>query len=170
MILDCYASAIHSSNLRSVDKTTYSDSDVLGAVGLASKRNALSLALARLFAGDNRASREIVSALSELAWGKAKALRIELKRFQADDMARMVLAWHRDGVCRPCGGHGYAIISGTRSIGDTECQACRGTRKAPFDRQFPADQREVAAWLVAEVEREQGKAGPAAMAKLAALF
>ena len=93
-----YASAVRSNNLRSAAATTYSDSDVLGAVGLASKRHPLAMALARLFCGDNHAARELVVILSELAWGKAAVLRIDLKRTQADDIARAVLAWHRDGV------------------------------------------------------------------------
>lgn len=158
---------MRSGNLLSKPDTTYSDTDVLGAVGLAGKRHPLAMALARLFVGDNHAARELVEILSAMAWGKALALRVELKRTQADDMARAVLAWHRDGVCRECGGHGYQLIVGAPSIGDNACPACRGTRKVPFDSQFSIERLVVARWLLAAVEREQAIAGPAAMAKLA---
>jgi len=174
-IRDRYASAVHSSNLEVDEKTVYSDSDVLGAMGLAGKAERfdgrpgvpLAAALARLFSGDNTASREIVEILAELVWSKGKALGVKLTRVQSADMAKAVLAWHRDGVCKPCGGHGYEIVPGTRTVGDTECQACRGTRKMPFEKHFAHDHRPVARWLLISLEREQERAGPAAMAALA---
>lgn len=166
-ILNRYASAVRSSNLRSQEATIQSDTDVLGAVGLAAKRNPLAMALARLFCGDNRSARELVEILSGMAWTKSKALNIKLKRVQADSMAQAVLAWHRDGVCRACGGHGFQLIQGAPSIGDQACPACRGTGRVPFETHFSVERRPVACWLLAEVEREQAKAGPAAMSKLA---
>jgi hypothetical protein len=170
-IIDRYSSAVRSSNLRSKESTTYSDSDVLGAMGLAAKQRPLAAALARLFTGDNHAAQAIVAILAEMAWGKAAETRVQLKRTQAVDMARAVLAWHRDGRCSACGGHGYQIL-GTIGAGravksDHECPACKGTRKVPFGPQFPVERRSVAWWLLAAVEREQGHAGPAAMAALA---
>lgn len=174
-ITNRYASAVHSSNLDVDEKTTYSDSDVLGAMGYAGKAERfdgrpgvpLAAALARLFSGDNTASREIVEIMAELAWSKGKALSVKLTRVQSADMAKAVLAWHRDGVCKPCGGHGYEIVPGTRTVGDTECRACRGSRKMPFDIHFTASEVPIARWLLANLEREQEKAGPAAMAALA---
>lgn len=166
-VLDRYASAVHSSNLSSKPDTTYSDSDVLGAAGLAGKRNALAMALARLFSGDNTAAHDLVRTLAEMAWGKAHSMGVKVKRTQAVDMARAILAWHRDGACRPCGGHGFELIAGTRTVGGTACRVCRGTGKLLFDRQFPLERLGLARWLLSEIEREQGKAGSAAMAKLA---
>ena len=166
-ILDRYASAVHSSNLTSDPKSVYSDSDVLGAAGLAAKSRPLALALTRLFMGDNHASGQIVDILGEMAWGKAHSMNVKLTRVQSWDMGKAVLAWHRDGACKPCGGHGYQIIPGTRAIGDSECPKCRGTGKIPYEKQFKHEWRELARWLLSEVEREQGRAGQAAMAMLA---
>jgi hypothetical protein len=168
-LLDRYASAVHSSNLASSPRTVYSDSDVLGAVGLAGKDEdkALAMALARLFSGDNTAAHALVRLMAEKAWGKARMLGVKLKRTQSEDMAKAILAWHRDGACRPCGGHGFELIPGTRTVGGSSCRVCRGTAKMPFDRQFTLERLPVARWLLSEIEREQGKAGAAAMAKLA---
>ena len=174
-ITDRYSSAINSGNLKSKPDTSQSDSDVLGAFGLAARGNSatgrqgvpLAVALTRLFAGDNKASIEIVRILSELVWGKAAMLRIKMRRPQADDMAKSVLAWHRDGTCRPCGGHGYAVIETTTVLGDVACPICRGSGKRRFETEFPLAHEELARWLLAEIERESGKAGPAAMAMLA---
>jgi len=169
-----YSTAVRSSNLKSKPDTTRSDSDVLGAAGLASRKRfdgrpgvPIAMALTRLFSGDNRAAHELVRLLSEMAWGKAFKLGIALKRVQAVDMAKAVLAWHRDGACQKCGGHGFALIKGTKTIGDAACPSCAGSGKLPFDRQFAAAQLEIARWLLAEVQGEQSKAGPAAMAALA---
>jgi hypothetical protein len=167
-ILDRYASAIRSSNLRSHPDTTQSDTDILGAIGLASKRHPLATALARLFMGDNHASEQLVELLADMAWGKAAALNIKLRRVQAESMAQAVLAWHREGRCKACGGHGFALVHGAPVVGTTACRACHGTGRIPFDARFrDADDLRVARWLVSEVEREQNAAGPAAMAKLA---
>src|SRR5688572_14309198 len=111
-ILDRYSGAVRSSNLRSEPDTTYSDSDVLGAVGLAAVRRPLAAALTRLFMGDNHAAQQIVCILAEQVRDKAIASDVDLKPTQAQDMARAVLAWHRDGVCKTCNGHGFDLIPG----------------------------------------------------------
>lgn len=166
-LLHRYASAVRSGNLRSAPDTTYSDSDVLGAAGLAAKAHPLAVALMRLFCGDNGAARDLVRVLSQLAWDRAIAENLALKRTQADDLAASVIAWHRDGVCKPCGGHGYRLIDGTRTIGDHACAACKGAGKVPFEQHFSLERRLIARWLLAEIEREQARAGPAALARLA---
>ena len=89
-ILDRYAGAVHSSNLSVKETTVYSDSDVLGAAGLAGKRHALAMALTRLMSGDKQATHDTVRVLAELAWGKAHSLDMKLKRTQATDLAKAV--------------------------------------------------------------------------------
>lgn len=166
-ILDRYAGAVRSSNLGSQPDTTYSDSDVLGAAGLAAKRVPLGIALMRLFSGDNHSSSEIVRILSAKAVGKAYRIGKEIGGLEADDVARAVLAWHRNGTCKPCGGHGQKLIPGTTTIGDDKCPACRGAGRVLFDRQFSPDRLDLARWLVAEMEREMAIASPEAMRMLA---
>jgi len=174
-LTDRYASAINSGNLKSHPDTRQSDTDVLAAFGMAARGNSatgrqgvpLAVALARLFSGDNRAATTIVGILTELTWSKAIKMRVKIRRTQAQDMARAVLAWHRDGTCRPCSGHGYAVIGGTTVLGDAECPACHGSGKRRFEREFSIATEELARWLLAEIERESGKAAPAAMMMLA---
>lgn len=178
-IQDRYASAVRSSNLRSKPDTTHSDTDVLGAAGLAAKPvrvvdgierpgSPLGIALMRLFAGDNTAAADIVRIMAASLVGKAWRMSEQrVSQVQAEDIARAVLAWHRDGVCKPCGGHGYKLVEGAPMLSEQTCPACHGTRKVPFDSAFPLDLVLLARWLLAEVEREQAIAGPAAMAALA---
>ena len=114
-ITDRYASAIHSSHLKSTPDTTYSDTDVLGAMGLADREltnagHALSVALERLFMGDNAAAGYIVSVMANMLRNKAPSMHLTITVVQATDIARACLAWHRDGVCKPCGGHGQLVI------------------------------------------------------------
>lgn len=165
---DRYSTAIRTSNLRSKPDTTRSASDVLGAAGLARKYNPLAMALTRLFCGDDREAREIVGILTNMLVGKAwHSRRISLDRLEAEDIARAVLAWHRDGVCRPCDGHGYQLIPGTPAVSDHECQHCKGSGKIRLERHFDQVQLPLAEWLMAEIEREQAVAGRAAMERIA---
>lgn len=183
-ITERYASAIRSSNLKVDPRTSYADTDVLGAMGIAERdltrghdsagnpvhQAPLAVALERLFLGDNNASTLIVEHLSVLAWAKAKTRGVRLKRIESVDMARACLAWHRDGACKACGKHGVHVIQGSTTLGNQKCKACKGTGMLPFERQFRAEFRDIAAWLVAEMQREQGRAGPAAMKKIAPLL
>lgn len=180
-IQDRYASAVRSSNLGVDGKTVMSDSDTLGAYGLADRALTtgragdgtpvrpcpLAVPLERLFAGDNNAAYEIVRMMSEMAFHHSFTLRLKISRVECTDMAKACLAWHRDGVCQPCEGRGYALIPGTKTLSDRECPTCRGSRKMPFERQFRTEWRELARWLVSEMARASGHAGPAAMRALA---
>lgn len=165
--LDSYARAIRSGNLRS-EAETVRDVDILGAAGFAAKRHGLAMALARLFAGGGAgAADEIVRTLAEMVRERSMKHAPDLKRPQAEDMARAVLAWHRDGTCRPCGGHGYQVIAGTPSLSGAECADCRGTGRLAFEHQFRVAWRPHARWLLCVVEKETAQAGQAAMRALA---
>ena len=166
---DRYAIATRSSNLRSNPDTTHSDSDVLGAAGLAGKKAPLAMALCRLLSGDNHASREIVELMAGMLDGKAYRLRVQMSRLEAKDVSRAVLAWSRDGTCKVCNGHGFQVIEGAPSLSEHRCQSCdpvhRGKR--PFMREFATHQLELARWLLAEVEREMAIGWGLAAAKIA---
>lgn len=167
-----YASAVHSGNLRSKPATEMSDSDMLGAAGFARNHVPLGVGLARLFAGDDREALSLVQILASMAWGKAKAEGVRLKRVQADDMARTVLAWFRAGTCKACGGHGYKVAGGQLGesravISDAPCDECRGSRKVNFDHLFVLEQLLIARWLREQIECEQAVAGAEIMKALA---
>ena len=176
-ITDRYASAVHSSRLTVDERTTYSDTDVLASMGCADRALTdgvsfggrpvtpapMAVALTRLFTGDGRAAGTIVDLLASRAWKQARTMRVKLQRVEAVDMARACLAWHRDGVCRACGGHGRLRIPGSPTIGDRACKTCKGVGRIPFEREFRPDLRELARWLIVEMEREQAQAGAEAM-------
>lgn len=155
--LDRYVSATRSSNLSVDERTTMSDSDMLGAMGLASKRNPLAAALARLCAGHNHAVAGVVTALADELTNHRPAR--ELTRLQCEDIARAVLAWHRDGVCKPCGGHGHTAMLGAPVLSGNECQACTGVGRVRFEPNFRERQRPIARWLLNRVESEISRAG-----------
>lgn len=183
-----YSGAVRSGNLRGRPDTEMSDTDVLGAAGFAAKEvrteiidgkvvtrkgAPLAMALLRLFMADNGAVGKTVTILTEMAKSKAwHAHRLVLSDVQCTDLAQAVLAWHRDGLCRACGGHGFKL-AGSHSLGegravlsDAACDDCRGTRKVAFDTQFPMEQLWLAWWLREEIEREQAFAGAEAMRAL----
>jgi hypothetical protein len=177
-----YASAVHSKSLSVDEKTTMSDTDVLGAMGLAARvledgrtwdgkpvRPApLAVPLARLFAGDSNAAHEIVRTLATMAFDQSFAYGIKIAKPMCEDMAKSCLAWHRNGICRRCGGHGLSLIPGTKTLSDRACVHCKGSSKVPFERNFRQEWQPLARWLVVEMRRESSRAGPQAMRSLAA--
>lgn len=182
-IINRYASAVHSSNLKvskeadKVDAQSSDDVEVLGAFGLADRdltrghtssgdpvRPApLAVPLARLFAGDNNAAYEIVRQLADMAYQHSFDVRVKVGRPVCVDIAKACLAWHRDGVCKACGGHGYSLIPGVPSLSGHQCPECAGTGKILLGKVFSAKHMVLAQWLVDEISREAGRAGPVAM-------
>ncbi len=163
-LMERYSQAVNSSDLTTDERTTWADTDVLGAAGLAARHHALGMALARLFA-DGRAE-PVLTIMSEIVFKRARTMRVRLSGVEAGDLSRAVLGWHRFGTCQPCGGTGYTVIKGTPVQGD-ECPHCKASGKVSFDGQFPHETRELARWLSGEIERAQAAAGSEAMAMLA---
>lgn len=176
-IHDRYASAVNSSNLKSRPETIYSDTDVLGAYGIADRRlssgidhytkHPLAVPLQRLFNGDSTAGQEIVRILAVLILGKANRVKVSVSRSQARDMAKVILGWFRSPRCRVCGGHGFKIIKNSTTLGDTRCMPCDATGIIQLDLLFPVELRELVKWATARMELEVGLAAPAAMKALA---
>ena len=163
-ILERYASAVRSGDLRSRENTTFSDPDVIGAYGLAAKREPLGVALQRLFTGDNGAADQVILILA----GRIKDhFQGQLSSTQARDVAAGVLEWNRNSVCTSCNGSGYEVIPGTPSLSDHECKACRGTGKRLFQKQFHRDKLKFADWAQVQIEMAQSRAGQEAMKAIA---
>lgn len=187
-----YGAAIGSGSVGNDPRTSMSGGDVVAAMGIADReltqgktrrRNRetgeveedaikpapLAVSLERLLiGGDNRAAHEIVRKLAERAWAESHAFEIKIGRADCADMARAVLAWFRHGICRRCGGHGFDLIPGTRTHGGVACMHCKGSGKRALEKEFKAPWRPLVTWLAAEIQREAGRAGPRAMAHLAA--
>lgn len=179
-----YSSAIRSRDLGVDPKTVRSDSDVLGATALADRTlsrghdgrgnsvrpDSLAVPLTRLLAGDNHAAREIAERLGKRAHRHSHVIGVHITRPDCNDMAKACLAWFRHGTCKLCGGHGKLLIPGTKTLGDKDCDACHGMGKMPFRSAFRKEWRPLADWLVSQMERALGRAGPQAMAHLAPRF
>lgn len=173
-ITERYASSVRSSNLGSRPDTYRSDSDVLGAAGLAARPNGvtnrpgnpLAISLQRFFGGDDREGKHLVALLAQMAWGKARDVRLKLYRHEADELGRACLAWFRHRACPDCGGHGFRTVggeigSGRAVLSDEHCPACKGTGRRPFEETIRPGHRTIAVWLVAQVQREESAAGAA---------
>lgn len=159
-ILDRYSSAVHARSLKSDPRTTWSDTDVLGAAGLAAKVNPLGIALARMLSGGGDS--DVISEMANKVRVRSHSIKSRVTEVQARDIAMAVIAWYRYGACQPCGGTGYKIIPGTPSLGD-ECPRCFGAGKMPFDRQFSDKYITLAKWIAGEIEKSQAEAGDLAM-------
>lgn len=163
-IMERYSQAVNSDNLSVDARSTWSDTDVLGAAGLAGKHNPLGLALTRLFADGK--PEYVLAHLTDMAFKRARTLSMKFTRPEAIELSQAVLGWYRFGTCQPCGGTGFTVIKGTPVHGE-ECKHCRSTGKIPFDSQFPSAWLELARWLSSEIDRAQASAGVEAMKSLA---
>lgn len=163
-ITERYFSAVRSSNLRSIERTTDSDIDVIGAFGLAAKREPLGVALQRLFTGDSAAFNEVIEILAEkLTRHFGGHITMSKARF----VAKTVLEWNHDKTCHVCNGLGRELIPGTPTIGTKDCGACRGTGQALFQKIFHRENLRFADWTQMQIEIVQGRAGQEAMKCLA---
>jgi len=153
-IIDRYASAIRSSNLRSIERTTHSDSDVIGAVGLASKTDYLGALLLRFELGDNKAARECAGVLANRACIQFPKLHPRT----AVDIASALIAFSRSDVCTDCNGLGCEVIPGTPTLSKKECRTCRGTGKKRIDKQFSKEHMPIVDWMYAWVSRARHEA------------
>lgn len=163
-----YAGAISSKDLKSDARTTYSDADILAAMGWAAKAAPLGVALARLLAGDGRAAHDVSTVLgASMVTHAFKVRRREISAIDAGHIVMAVLDWFRDNACKACGGVGFQRIDGAPSLSDNPCQVCRGSGKRNLDGMFDAHDRALARWAAAEIEREQAAAGPIAMRLIA---
>ncbi len=144
--------------------------DPVGAAGFAGRTRPLALALLRLFVGDDHAAKDLIPLMSQMLVGKAFRTGLDLRQMAAEDIAKAVLAWHRDGVCKPCFGRGYLQIDGAPSLSDHACPSCKGSRRAPLESAFRVEHAGLARWLASEIDREQAIAGKEAMKRLAPRF
>lgn len=163
-VIERYASAVHATSLKSDPETYMSDTDVLGAMGLAAKEHPLGAALTRLL--EVGGSGDAIDALATMVFKRARFERVKLTAIGANDLAKAVLAWHRHGTCQPCGGTGYARIANTPVNGD-ECGRCGGTGKIPFDRQFGQHLLPLARWASSQIEYNISSAAHEAMRRIA---
>jgi hypothetical protein len=180
-VLESYAAAIGRG----------SQHNVVGAMGLADRRLTegwvptgpgegytiprapLAVALTRLFTGSNSAAHEIVTIMAAMIFERSWKIKVKISRPAAHDLACSVLAFHRNGTCRTCGGHGYDISPGSPVLSERACVACHGTGKLPLEKIVSSNGQkpelaEMARWLLSEMEREAGRAAPEALKCLSA--
>lgn len=176
-----YPSAVNSNNLAMDASTLMSDSDTLAAMGRADHAlttgrsfdgrsippSPLAVPLQRLLAGDNNESYAVVRLLTAMTHAHSFKIKTKISHKEAGDMARACLAWMRSGACSTCYGRRWLLVPGTQSLSDTECTACQGTGKMPFEDHFEPSRRELARWAVSQLENAMGRAGPEAMKALA---
>lgn len=163
-ILERYASAVHATSLTSDPDTYMSNTDVLGAMGLASKQYQLGVALTRLLSGGGAV--DAIDTLATMIFKRARTEKVKLSAIGAQDMATAVLAWHRHGTCQPCGGRGSLLMPGTPVNGEL-CPHCKGTGKIDFDANFHPALRRLAQWASDEIDCNIAFAAQEAMRRIA---
>lgn len=158
-IAERYATARHTSNLRSNPHTRMSASDVLTASGMAAHDNESALLLWGIaYQGKTCDIHRLVELMTP-------TVRARMARFRQhgnpSDVVKSCIAWWLSH-CPACSGSGHEIIPHTITRSDEPCGTCHGTGKLPM----PDDQ--AFRWLASELDRLQSIAGGKVMQKLAA--
>lgn len=179
-----YASAVSGGSLKSEPDTTFSNSDVIGAMGLAGKAwrtlpngdkvrgRPLAAAIFRVLMAENDSGRDAIAIMVQMLTGRAPLMGLDLNAVVAEAIAEHVLEWHRHNACAACYGHGYKAVGGPFGfgravIGDVPCDDCCGSGKRSFDAIFNDRLRPIAQWMRERVEAETSRAAAAAMEALA---
>jgi len=161
-----YACSVNSSNLTVDERTTWADSDVIGAAGMAAHHFPLGVALMRLFDGSGSAQ-EVIESMADEAMRKRNAMRIKISRVEVEDLCRAALAWHRAGTCPECGGTRKQLIPGTPHLSEIDCVPCNGSGRMLYRNIIAESRIPLFEWLIAAIKREQVNAGCQAMRNLA---
>lgn len=157
-IAERYATARHTSNLRSDPRTRMSASDVLTASGMAAHDNEAALLLWGIaYQGKTGDIHRLVELMTGPMGGRMARFNI---RGNTGDAVRACIAWWLSH-CPACNGTGHEIIPHTITRSDDPCGTCQGTGKLPM----PND--EAFRWLASELDRLQSIAGGKVMQKLA---
>lgn len=162
-ISERYSTARQTSDLTVSPLTSMAPADVLGAVGMAAKDKEIEVAILLMevtYQGRSQSRNKLADILgNQLNARMAKDRRL---KGNAWVIAKEVLAWHLDGVCKPCGGLGYEKIPGTPTLSDRLCPVCEGNKRVALPHDSLAH-----TWLANHVERLTAIAGGEVMKRLA---
>jgi hypothetical protein len=146
-----YLAAIGSRDLKHNARGT-ADIDVVGAVGMTGKHHELGVVAVRFAAGDNQAGERAVQLMVEKVIGRAwRASRQRLSKGTAQQIARTVLAWSRDGRCKPCDGLGFGKVPGAPALSSVACTHCNGSGRVSLAG-AAGEHHAAAAWLAEELD------------------
>jgi hypothetical protein len=158
-ISERYSTARNTSNLKSEPRTSMAAADLLMAAGMAAQTHEIALMLWEVAYRGKTATKHILADLL------ARRLEWEMnhQRWKGNPkrIAKEVLAWHLNGVCKPCNGLGYEVIEDTPSLSDVICPHCNGTKRVALPR---GDQY---TWLADHIGKLEAHAGGYVMQKLA---
>lgn len=166
-ILERYASAANAHDLRATVTTMFSNTDVLAAMGRASRDEPLGQGLLRLITGDNSKRLIALEVIADEAWRHARRLDVKMSMAQAVALASAAIDWLHKPGCQWCNGTGTKLEpwpgGGWQNV---VCFLCNGMQQRAI-RVEVTRHAIVAQWLADELLRELGRVSAAAMHSLA---
>lgn len=143
-----------SSNLQEKPSHQIGDVDIVRACGMAGVHHSLGLALWRFkYCDDTRELSSLLEGALEL---------LEKKEFDGGNVRRThrVIAHWMDDRCRPCGGRGYSVVTGTPMLSDNACTHCGGSGRVKFEGDDSAH------WLLDTINRLEREIAVSILRKL----
>ena len=146
---DRYASAVSTSDLTPRAASSLAPLDVLGAAGLAARRQPLGMLLQRLRADPTPVAQAVAgAALAERLREAVRKRQVRRDGVDSEVVAADALAWWLDPTCLSCGGVRYQARNGR--LTGRDCQGCEGTGRRGLASSAPA----AAAWVVDAISQQ----------------
>jgi hypothetical protein len=145
-MVERYMVATTTSNLKVVERTTLSATDILAAAGMAGRKHGLATQLWMLNHSPTpalikRVKPKLMARLDD--YMQYKKLKGRVSR-----ITEQVMVWHIDNVCPECDGQMRERIGGTPHLSDTPCPACNGSGH----RELHTENDQAALWLADEIK------------------
>ena len=149
---DRYASAVCSSSLTPDADSSLAPLDVLGAAGLAARREPLGMLLQRLRACPTPVAQSVAgAALAERLRGAVRKRQVRRDGVDSEVIAAEALAWWLDPTCLSCGGVKFQARDARLTA--RHCPACGGSGLRELESAAPA----AAEWVLDAISQQVGQ-------------
>lgn len=145
-LVERYMVATTTSNMRVIERTTMSASDILAAAGMAGYEHDLAV---QLWSLAHSPTRQMVHRIADkLSRRLDDYMQIKKLRGKPRLISKQVLQWHMNDVCQDCNGLGYERIGGTPHLSDVPCPSCNGLGRIALN----TENNQAALWLADEIK------------------
>lgn len=149
---DRYASAVCSSSLTPDADSSLAPLDVLGAAGMAARREPLGMLLQRLRACPTPVAQSVAgAALAERLRAAVRKRQVRRDGADSEVVAAEALAWWLDPTCLSCGGVRFQARDARLTA--RHCGVCSGSGVRPLESRGT----DAAHWVIDEISRHVGR-------------
>lgn len=149
---DRYARAVCSSSLTPRAESNVAPLDLLGAAGMAARRQPLGMLLQRLRASPTPVAQAVAgAALAERLRAAVRKRQVRRDGVDSEAVAAEALAWWLDPTCLSCGG--VKFLARDARLTARHCPVCAGSGVRPLESRATS----AAEWVLDSISRHVGQ-------------